>query len=218
MTRPKDVNYALTEKVNHFNDSGLTFSIGQEIKPEYADLVTVLKFLYTGGYTKSLQLVQTAIDHDLLFTGGTKEQYQALVPQIVNRMEFLVQSNMFDVYAQENYRIVVCVYVLSWYWFHYLAGPKPRVRGLKEIDYTRKIVQNEPLQCPVCYQKFIPPSSFQSQQAKMWSYIRWLPSHCVSYHKYNPPKALRSLITKEALKSLDTFNNWYKTHKKGGTK
>ncbi len=216
MVQKKDVNSVLTDKVNHFNETGLTFCIGQEIKPAYQDLTTVLKFLYTGGYTKRYQLVQTAVDHDLLFTGGTKEQYHALVPQIVNRMEFLVQTNQFDVYASENYRIIVCVYVLSWYWFHYLAGPKPRVKGLKEIDYTRKIVQNEPLQCPLCYKKFIPAPKFVTQEAKMWAFIRWLPSHCVSYHKYTPSKSMLSWVTKEAMEELRVFNNWYKTHKKGG--
>ncbi|MDD1640830.1 MAG: hypothetical protein LUQ68_04775, partial [Methylococcaceae bacterium] len=194
------VNKNITGRINHFHATGLTFSIGDEIKPSYQDVVLMLKHLYTGGYTERYRLVQTTIPHDLLFTGGSKDQYHALVPQIVRNAEWLVQTGSLDVYDEYNYRLIVAVYVLSWYWHHVLGGPKPAVGGLKET-HIRKIIQNEPLQCPVCYKKYCPPPKLVTQEAKAWSFLGWLPTHFVEYHLWTPSSKFIPLVTKEALRS-----------------
>jgi hypothetical protein len=195
-------------RVNVFKTSGLTFSIGQEIQPSYQDVCSVLRGLWAGGYTHRYNLVQTTIPHELLFTGSTKETNLALVPQIVRNAEWAVELNQLDVLDPENYRLVVGVYVLSWYWFHTLGGPKPDVRGLKDKE-VRKIVQNEPLCCPICYKKYTPPTRLVTQQAKAWAWLKWLPTHFVEYHFWTPPKALTSWVSKTSDKN---------STKKGGTK
>lgn len=185
----KHVIASMMGRINVFKTSGLTFSIGQEINPSYQDVCSVLRGLWVGGYTHRYKLVQSHIPHDLLFTGGSREQNLALVPQIVRNAEWAVEMNQLDVLDPENYRLVVGVYVLSWYWFHSLGGPKPEVKGLKSIE-TRKIIQNEPLCCPICYKKYIPPTHFVTQQAKGWSWLKWLPTHFIEYHHYSLPKSM----------------------------
>lgn len=213
MTSRSNTNTSITGRVNHFHTTGLTFSIGDEIKPTYQDLVLVLKHLYTGGYVDSYKLVQTTIPHELLFTGGSKDQYHALVPQIVRNAEWAVQTGSLDVYDESNYRLIVVVYVLSWYWYHHLGGPKPLVGGLKET-HIRKIIQNEPLQCPICYKKYCTPPKLVTQEAKAWSFLGWLPSHFVEYHFWTPSSKFITLVTKEALRSLQAHKN--KVNKRKG--
>jgi hypothetical protein len=189
-------------RVNVFKTSGLTFSIGQEINPSYQDVVSVLRGLWVGGFTHKYKLVQTHIPHELLFTGSTKETNLALVPQIVRNAEWAVETNQLDVLDPENYRLVVGVYVLSWYWFHTLGGPKPDVRGLKDRE-VRKIIQNEPLCCPICYKKYTPPSHLVTQSAKAWAWLEWLPTHFVGYHFWSVPQRMKVWVKKEAFKALE---------------
>jgi len=216
MTSRRNTNDSITGRINQFMATGLTFSIGDEIKPSYLDLVLMLRHLYTGGYTERYKLVQTHIPHELLFTGGSKDQYHALTPQVVRNAEWLVQTGQLDVYDESNYRLIVAVYVLSWYWYHHLAGPKPTVGGLKET-HIKKIIQNEPLQCPVCYKKFCPPPKLVTQQAKAWAFLGWLPSHFVEYHFWTPTSKFEKLVTKEALKSKSNHESKVKKHN-GGAK
>lgn len=208
----KDVK-KLMGSVNYFKGSGLSFCIGDAIKPSYQDVTSVLRFLWAGGFTARYKLVQSTIPGDLLFTSGSKEQYHVLIPQIVRNAEWLVQTNQLDVFDPDNYRLVVGVYVLSWYWFHTLGGPKPSVKGLKEIE-VRKIVQNEPLCCPICYKKYVPDISHKTQESKMWAYVEWLPTHCVEYHFYTPPKRLIAWVKKSALNALARHKR--SVSKKGG--
>jgi hypothetical protein len=204
----------LVGQVNHFKDTGLTFCIGDEIRPSWQDVTTVLRHLWLGGYVERYNLVQTNLDLSLLFSGGSKETYSGLIVQIVMRSEYLVQTGTLDVFDHDNYRLIVGVYVLSWWWFHNMGGPKPKVSGLREIQ-VRKIIQNEPLQCPVCNKKYTPNVRFVTQAAKMWAFVQWLPSHCVEYHFYTPPKHLTSWITKDAMKALVTFKAKAKSEKGG---
>lgn len=217
MNSNRNVNDSITGQVNHFKATGLTFSIGEEINPAYQDMVVVLKHLYTGGYVEEYKLVRTTIPLEILFTSGTKDQYHALVPQIVRNAEWAVQVNALDVYDKHNYRLIVGVYVLSWYWYHKLGGPKPEVKGLKDVN-TRKIVQNEPLQCPCCYKKFSPSMRLVTQEAKMWAFILWLPTHCVEYHLWTPPSRLKSLVTKSVLNALEQSKKSRSKQLKGGQK
>ena len=158
--------------------SGLVFTMGEEIAPDWNDLRYVLSKLYTYEYTT--HLLPPNVPSEVLI-GGTREQVEYLVPMILRGIDIAVDQNIIDPIADP--RIIATAYIMAWYWYRHLHGPKPIYDPKRHI--RKKIFQDIDLRCPSCGKEYTPPKGYKKASARCKAWLRWLPKHFKQYHNWS---------------------------------
>ncbi len=158
--------------------SGLIFSMGEEIAPEWRDVQYVLAKLYTHDYAQ--HLLPDNLPAEVLI-GGNREQMDYLVPLILRGIDLAIDAGKIQPVLDPA--IVVTAYVLAWYWYRCLHGPKPIYDPMRHI--RTRITQPLTLTCPACNTVYEPPKRYVNASAKVKSFIRWMPKHMREYHKWD---------------------------------
>lgn len=151
------------------------FAIGDEIKPNWDLVRTVMKKLYYLGYAKD---ILGSEDDAVTLVSGSKEQLEYYVPLLCRAVNASLETGKYE--AQEHPGLIAIAYVLAWYWYHNLYGPKPIYNPVRHV---KKVSLRIEWRCPVCNKEYEPPSRLVHIKPKYEAYIKWLTRHGKEYHK-----------------------------------
>ena len=174
---PKLPQYHVT-----IESTGLEFNIGESISPKWEDLYSVLRGLWKLEYPA---IVPGTYDYDILVT-MSQEQAHTLVPTIIRRLDSMFSLGQFK--PEDEDRIRVAAYIMSWWWHIRGGGPRPRTikRGRKAPKIELKPVDPwiPELACPFCNLPYIPPKRYKLPSAIGKHWHGWLSKHFSEYHKW----------------------------------
>jgi len=151
------------------------FSIGDEIKPDWEITRTVMRKLYLLGYASQ---ILGGTDDALVLVSGNREQLEYYVPLLCRAINANLETGKYE--ATEHPGLIAIAYILAWYWYHSLHGPKPIYNPAR---HSKKISVRIEFRCPVCTKEYVPPARLVRIEAKYNSYIKWLSKHGREYHK-----------------------------------
>lgn len=176
MARKSAVDELKGTQINVNLDHGVfQFSIGSEIKPNWDITRTVLRKLYLLGYAAD---ILGSTDDAIILMGGTQEQLEYYVPLLCRAINANLETGKYT--ALEHPALIAIAYVLAWYWYHHLHGPKPIYNPVKHV---KKVSVRIEWRCPVCNKEYEPPARLVRIEPKYNAYIKWLTRHGKEYHK-----------------------------------
>jgi hypothetical protein len=163
-----------------FKHSGISYQVFKdEFVPNWQDVHSALRHMNQQG---TLDLCVPAWCESGAFILECNEAQAAkFVPEIITLANDRVRKGIIDM----DESILAPIWVLSWYNYHKLQGPKPQ-----SLDTVRKTVSKPisyaELRCPLCGRAHKAPKRYKSTQAIFKHYVKvWLPRHAKEYHKFD---------------------------------
>jgi hypothetical protein len=156
-------------------DNGVfQFMIGDQIKPDWETTRTVMRKLYLLGYARDLLGSE---DDALTLMTGNREQLEYYVPLLCRLINVSLETGKYE--AALHPGLIAMAYVMAWYWYFNLNGPKPIYAPER---HKKKVTVRIEWKCPVCGHEFNTGRLVRTE-AKYNAYIKWLIKHGTEYHK-----------------------------------
>jgi hypothetical protein len=159
----------------HLDKGVFQFMIGDQIKPDWNTVHTVMQKLYLLEYATDLLGSETVAKTLMV---GSREQLEYYVPLLCRLINAGLETGKYE--AALHPGLIGCAYVLAWYWYFNLQGPKPIYQPER---HKTKVSLKIEWRCPVCNKEYDPPHRFVHIRPKYNAYIRWLERHGEEYHK-----------------------------------
>ncbi len=176
--------------------SGLSFRMGQPIRPTVLDIRQVFGKLYASIY--AAEVTGTGLVPELLIKCN-QEQLDILVPLVAKKIDYLLQWG--EVNTADEPWVVTCGYVLAWYWHLNLNGARPvleTVRQKKANAYRTKITPTTPdLRCEFCNKVYPDVEKYVKYSTLAYHFMVWLGKHYQSYHKWDIKVTVQNSTRKE---------------------
>jgi hypothetical protein len=168
----------LQTKQRVYLKSGMEFTMGYAINPDFKDIRYVVRVLWDFGITDK---VVPGVSLETVL-GSDKASVESLVPLIIRMVERQVEEG--EIEWPLPGRVEVCLYVLGWYWHRRLGGPK--YTALYEVRARTKNYGQIPfLGCPFCHKSYKPHKRFKRQSVVFKNWLVWLLKHSIEYHKWD---------------------------------